>query len=105
MSIKIDKEKCIGCKKCIKVCPGSLLRLDSDKKAEIKYPKDCWGCTACVKECSAAAVKFYLEEDIGGQGAYLYVSKPDKEHLDWHIFDKNGKESIITINKKDSNKY
>ena len=105
MSIKIEKEKCISCGKCIKVCPGNLLRLDSDKKAEIKYPKDCWGCTACIKECSQAAIKFYLEKDIGGQGGYLFISQLNKDELSWHIFDKDGKENVITINKRESNKY
>ena len=27
MSISINKEKCIGCRKCINVCPGSLLNI------------------------------------------------------------------------------
>lgn len=45
MSIAIDKQKCIGCGKCRNVCPGSLIKLDSDNRAYIKYPKDCWGCT------------------------------------------------------------
>lgn len=75
------------------------------KKAEIKYPKDCWGCTACIKECPLNAIRFYLEEDIGGKGSYLYVSHKEKEILNWHIADKDGKELLITINRKDSNKY
>ncbi|HAM06602.1 MAG TPA: adenylylsulfate reductase, partial [Ruminococcaceae bacterium] len=51
MSIAIDKQKCIGCGRCRNVCPGSLIKLDSDNRAYIKYPKDCWGCTSCIKEC------------------------------------------------------
>jgi adenylylsulfate reductase subunit B len=105
MSIKIEKEKCIGCGKCTLVCPGSLLKIDDENKSNIKYPKDCWGCTACVKECPVAAIKFYLEKDVGGKGAYLYVSEEENSLLNWHIFDKEGKEQLITIDRKDSNKY
>ncbi len=41
MSIVIDKSKCIGCKRCRNVCPGSLIKTDENGKAYIKYPKDC----------------------------------------------------------------
>ena len=40
MSIVIDKSKCIGCKKCRNVCPGSLIKTDENGKAYIKYPKN-----------------------------------------------------------------
>lgn len=58
MSIVIDKSKCIGCKRCRNVCPGSLIKTDENGKAYIKYPKDCWGCTSCIKECPAYAISF-----------------------------------------------
>ncbi|MBC2580793.1 ferredoxin family protein [Clostridium sp. DJ247] len=104
MSIKINKEKCVGCSRCIDVCPGSLIYKDKDGKAYIKYEKNCWGCTACLKECGAAAIKYYLGADIGGNGAYLYV-KQKKEELSWHIVDKNNNETVISTNRKESNKY
>ena len=43
MSIRINKNKCVGCKRCLDVCPGSLIKTDETGKAYIKYPKDCWG--------------------------------------------------------------
>lgn len=104
MSIKIDKTKCVGCKKCLEVCPGNLIYSDDVGKAYIKYEKDCWGCTACVKECSTMAIKYYLGADIGGNGAYIQVAKKD-DKLSWHITDKFGKKNIINTNRKESNKY
>lgn len=104
MSIRIRKETCIKCGKCLEVCPGSLIYRDSEGKAYIKYEKNCWGCTACLKECPVKAIEYYLGEDIGGKGAYLYVNK-QKEDLHWHIVDKNGNEKVITTNRKESNKY
>ena len=104
MSITISKEKCVGCNKCIGVCPGNLIYKNSDNKAFIKYPKECWGCTACLKECKFEAIKYYLGADIGGKGGYLYT-KDENNYLHWHIADKNGERQVITIDKSESNKY
>jgi adenylylsulfate reductase subunit B len=104
MSINIDKNKCIACGKCLEVCPGNLIYKNEEGKSYIKYEKDCWGCTACLKECPVNAIHYFLGEDIGGTGAYLFV-KQKKEDLNWHIIDKEGKETIITTNRKESNKY
>ena len=41
MSISIDQGKCIGCRRCHDVCPGTLIKKSENKKAYIKYPKDC----------------------------------------------------------------
>ncbi|MCT8976662.1 ferredoxin family protein [Clostridium sp. CX1] len=104
MSIKINKEKCVGCKKCLSVCPGSLIKLDSDGKAYIKYPKDCWGCCSCVKECNKSAIYLYLGADMGGRGSRLTaVSEGDVIH--WNIEKTDGKLHSIDVNRKDSNKY
>lgn len=104
MSIRIDKEKCMACGKCLNVCPGNLLYRDNLNKAFIKYPKECWGCTACLKECPAGAIKYYLGADIGGKGAFLYTKK-EKDFLHWFIVKASGEEEMITINQKESNKY
>ncbi|AKN34156.1 adenylylsulfate reductase [Clostridium carboxidivorans P7] len=104
MSIKIDKDKCIKCGKCIKVCPGSLIYADENKKAFIKYEDECWGCTACLKECGVSAIKYFLGEDIGGRGGSMTVNK-GKDFWQWNITDGNGKVHWVKINTKESNKY
>lgn len=104
MSIRIDSEKCISCGKCLKVCPGNLISFDENKKAEIKYKKDCWGCTACIKECDNRAIEYYLGDDIGGKGAYLYT-KVDKESIEWHLINKDKEERVVKTLKNESNKY
>ncbi|MGN0631377.1 MAG: indolepyruvate ferredoxin oxidoreductase subunit alpha [Ruminococcus sp.] len=103
MSIAIDKNKCVGCGKCSAVCPGSLIKLEN-KKAFIKYPKDCWGCTSCIKECPANAVSFFLGADIGGMGSLVHTEK-NGDILNWIIKRKDGTETEININTKESNKY
>ncbi|AGX44854.1 4Fe-4S dicluster domain-containing protein [Clostridium saccharobutylicum] len=104
MSIAINKDKCIGCKKCLSVCPGSLIKSSEDGKVYIKYPKDCWGCSSCIKECPKRAISLYLGADIGGRGSRLTV-KLEKDIVHWNIEESDGTEHSIDINRKDSNKY
>lgn len=104
MSIVISKDKCKKCGQCLDVCPGSLIKKDSDGHAFIKYPKDCWGCTSCIKECRFDAISFYLGADIGGMGSKLTVKQRD-HFLDWNIAKADGSVETIVIDKKESNKY
>ncbi len=104
MSIRIDREKCIACAKCMQICPGKLLYPDQAKKAFIKYPRDCWGCTACLKECRAGAIVYYLGADIGGKGTVLYT-KQEQDLLHWFFVKADGQKHCITINQKEANKY
>ena len=103
MSIRINPEKCVGCLKCISVCPGSLIE-EKDKKAIIKYQKDCWGCVSCVKECRFLAIDFYLGADIGGNGSNMNVSY-EGDILHWNIKRSDGTITTIDVDSKDSNKY
>ena len=104
MSIRINKNKCVGCKRCLDVCPGSLIKTDETGKAYIKYPKDCWGCTSCLKECKTGAISFYLGADMGGAGSTLSV-KSKGDIREWCVTSPDGSVQVIEVNKKDANKY
>lgn len=59
-SIKVDEEKCIGCRKCIEVCPKSPRIWDFDSERELAVVKDagwCIACMQCVTVCPEEAVK------------------------------------------------
>ena len=58
MSIeRIDKEKCIGCKKCINACLMDVIRWDeAEKKPVIAYPIDCYCCYHCEIGCPVKAI-------------------------------------------------
>lgn len=103
MSIAIKKEECIGCRKCVNVCPGSLIKME-EKKAYIKYPKDCWGCSSCLKECDQGAISLYLGADIGGVGSKLSADV-EGDYVHWKIEKSNGEVETIEVNRKASNQY
>lgn len=104
MSIVINKEKCVGCRMCTQVCPGSLIKLDQEGKAYIKYSKDCWGCVSCVKECKKDAIDFYLGADIGGRGSKMRV-KSQGDMIYWNIERPDGEIETIEIDRTKSNQY
>lgn len=103
MSIRIHKESCIGCGRCIEACPGNLIGL-TEGKAKILIPEDCWGCTSCLKECPVGAVAYYLGVDMGGRGAVMSIEK-EKEIYHWKIHMPKGEIKVISVNRKNANQY
>lgn len=52
--LKIDVNKCIGCGKCVKLCPMKNLNLNENKKACSNH--NCTLCYRCVNECTVQAI-------------------------------------------------
>lgn len=103
MSIRINKEKCVSCGRCIDACPGNLLEL-AEGKADIRIPEDCWGCTSCMKYCSQSALEYYLGADLGGRGAVMTIEK-EKDIYNWKIHMPGGETKVISVNRKNANQY
>mgnify|MGYP000879442908 CR=1 FL=1 len=61
-SIRIDKEKCIGCRLCIGACPFNAIEV-KEKKASIL--DNCTLCGACVSSCKFNAIDFQRDEAEG----------------------------------------
>jgi NAD-dependent dihydropyrimidine dehydrogenase PreA subunit len=38
------------------ICPGDVIVMDAESKAEIKYAQDCWTCFSCEMACPVKAV-------------------------------------------------
>jgi NAD-dependent dihydropyrimidine dehydrogenase PreA subunit len=57
-TIQIEREKCIGCRICIEVCPrGVYIFNDEDYKVDLIFPDTCINCNACVHRCPAACLQ------------------------------------------------
>jgi 2-oxoacid:acceptor oxidoreductase gamma subunit (pyruvate/2-ketoisovalerate family)/2-oxoacid:acceptor oxidoreductase delta subunit (pyruvate/2-ketoisovalerate family) len=51
----IDKDKCVGCKRCWIYCPEAAITMN-EGKAEVSYDY-CKGCGICIEECVVGAIK------------------------------------------------
>lgn len=54
-TLKLDKEKCTGCRMCTIVCPHHVFELNT-KKAVIMDRDACMECGACARNCPAGAI-------------------------------------------------
>ena len=56
--ITLERDKCIGCKVCIEVCPRNLYAFNkNDDKVDLRNSEKCINCNACVKRCLAQCLE------------------------------------------------
>ena len=59
MSIRIREDRCVGCGKCIKVCPFQAIvekEIRGEKKAQT-IEAVCQGCGLCTATCPQGAIQ------------------------------------------------
>ncbi len=78
VTLSLDEEKCVGCGRCVEVCPHEVFVVE-DGKARIVDQDGCMECGACAKNCPAEAVS--VEAGVGCAAAVikgaLRGSEPD----------------------------
>lgn len=55
-TLKLEQEKCVGCGRCIEVCPHQVFSI-VDKIATIVNFNSCIECGACSKNCPVGAIE------------------------------------------------
>jgi ferredoxin len=54
-TLQLDPEKCIGCGRCVEVCPHQVFSI-VDKVAVLAARNACMECGACAKNCPVGAI-------------------------------------------------
>jgi NAD-dependent dihydropyrimidine dehydrogenase PreA subunit len=55
-TLKLAAEGCIGCGRCLEVCPHQVFAL-VEKRAHLVDRDACMECGACAKNCPAAVIR------------------------------------------------
>jgi len=55
--IVYDKDTCIGCKMCIRVCPAKCIEFKEEEKKIRIYVAQCISCAQCVEICPVKCLK------------------------------------------------
>lgn len=55
VTLKLDVEKCIGCDRCVEVCPHAVFSM-GEKRVQVQDRDACMECGACVINCPVEAI-------------------------------------------------
>ena len=70
-----DEDECVGCGKCVEICPVAVLKLQEDlPEVDEQW---CIGCGVCATECPTGAARLKLRDDRDG---HLPASTFDELH-------------------------
>lgn len=56
VTLKLNLEKCIGCKMCTIVCPHGVFKIENGKSSILNKDK-CIECGACASNCPKEAIE------------------------------------------------
>ena len=72
---RVDRDKCISCGKCVKLCPLGNITMSADGK--IRFGNKCMGCTACSFHCPQDAIKIGAMNRFKVNGPYSFSDDTD----------------------------
>lgn len=72
--VRVDPQRCKGCRLCVDVCPRKVLAMSSDFNrkglhfAVVDTQADCSGCRNCTVICPDVAIELHQEESAADTG-------------------------------------
>jgi NAD-dependent dihydropyrimidine dehydrogenase PreA subunit len=67
-TLRLDSDKCVGCGKCVEVCPHAVFAVE-ERKARIADRDACMECGACQQNCSVDAIS--VDAGVGCAAAII----------------------------------
>lgn len=60
--LQFDAAKCVGCNRCVNVCPIDVMIPNPEKGKEpiVIFAEECWFCGSCVNDCPHQAVTLVM---------------------------------------------
>ena len=55
-TVELDGEACIGCGRCLEVCPHQVFTI-AERKAALSDRDACMECGACARNCPTSAIR------------------------------------------------
>lgn len=80
-TLKIKKEKCIGCGECTNVCPHGVWYIENNI-AQIGESEYCMECGACKINCIKGAI--LVDSGTGCAGLIIINWLKGKKKLEWN---------------------
>jgi len=88
MKLDIKYDCCIGCKKCVEICPNNVFTFE-DKRPKITNMEKCSFCGVCADQCPTQAIqietkkdhKIYTSIDIKAKHEHIELSDTLKDIL------------------------
>lgn len=71
VTLRLTPEKCIGCGRCVEVCPHAVFMVE-DRKCRIVERDACMECGACARNCPVEAL--YVRNGVGCAAGMLNVA-------------------------------
>lgn len=97
MTIAIDSTLCIGCSRCINVCPVKVIELNDKAKAETVRLDFCVHCAHCMSVCPQKAISAGFTESILGKST-KNIDMPTSKQIENFMLTRR---SIRAYSKKD----
>ena len=90
--VKINKELCTGCGKCVDVCGFGALKIENEKA--IAENEKCISCGMCVSHCPVEAI---IVKESGKYGKHKLIKNWAEEYAKTNGFRANPDDKVINV--------